>query len=123
MSRIITDRPWLAILQTNLYDPRWPSVVPLTGLAWVPFLVLAWRSTPKSLKYVAAYVLAVVFLSNIFFSWLAETRNLMPAVFVLAVVAARLIADDLARPGTPALQAPRVEAVDSDQLIYEQVPG
>ena len=84
ISKIITDRTWFAILATNLKDPHWPVFVPLTGLALVPFLFLAWRSTPKSLKYVAVYVLAVVFLSNLFFSWLAETRNLMPAVFVLA---------------------------------------
>ncbi|MFL6414197.1 MAG: hypothetical protein ACJ74Y_00785, partial [Bryobacteraceae bacterium] len=97
VSRIITDRTWVAILDTNLKDARWPAAVLLTGFALTPFLLVSWRTTPKSLKYAAVYVLIVVSLSNLFFSWLVETRNLMPAVFVLAVVAGRFVTGDVAQ--------------------------
>ena len=55
------------------------------------FLVLGWKETPASLKRMALYLTPVLLISNVFFGWLYETRNYMPAVFVLAVIAGRYI--------------------------------
>jgi hypothetical protein len=60
-------------------------------LAYVIFLVLAWKETPAALRHLALYLVPVLLISNLFFGWLQETRNYMPAVFVLAVIAARYV--------------------------------
>ncbi len=76
----------------NWQDPPWPALFLLTACAYLPFLALNWKRTPISLKRMYFYLLPVLFASSLFFSWLAETRNFMPVVFVLAVVAARCFA-------------------------------
>ncbi len=70
-------------------NPNWLRLFLLTGGAYFPFLVLDWKNTAASLKRLAFYLLTVLFVSSLLFSWLVETRNWMPMVFVLAVVAAR----------------------------------
>jgi hypothetical protein len=59
----------------------------LTACALLPFLVLGWKDTPLSLKRQILYLFPVLFFSGLFFSWLYETRNFMPLVFVMSVVA------------------------------------
>ena len=76
---------------TNLKDRRWPTLFLITACAYIPFLVLDWKETPASLKHMALYLLAVLFVSSLVFSWLVETRNFMSVVFVLAVVCARFL--------------------------------
>ena len=71
------------------FKSKWFGLVLLTGLAYVPFLIAFWSETPRSLRRLSVYLLLVLLVSNLVFSWLNEPRNLMPAVFVLAVVAAR----------------------------------
>jgi hypothetical protein len=73
----------------NWHDTKWHRLFLLTGGAYLPFLALGWKRTPPSLKRLVFYLLPVLFLSSLFFSWLSETRNWMPVVFVLAVIAAR----------------------------------
>jgi hypothetical protein len=58
---------------------------------YTAFLVPGWSETPRSLKYLFLYLTPVLVGSNLVISWLRETRNYMPAVFVLAVAAARYI--------------------------------
>lgn len=75
----------------NLRSPGWPvATLALLG-GYATFLVLGWRETPLALKRLALYLIPVLLISNLFFGWLHETRNYMPAVFVLAVIAARYI--------------------------------
>jgi hypothetical protein len=90
----------------NWHDSRWPLGLLLTVGAFIPFLVLSWRTTPRSLKYLALYLSPVLFLSGLFFSFLVEMRNFMPLVFVLAVITARylsgsLISNQTGLPGSP----------------------
>ncbi len=73
----------------NIRDVRWPVPFLLTAGAYLPFLVLSWKRTPASLRNLALFLLVVLFASSFFLSWLCESRNYMPAVFVLALVAAR----------------------------------
>lgn len=73
----------------NLHSP-WVLTSTIL-LAYIIFLVLGWNETPGSLKRLALYLIPVLLISNVFFGWLYETRNYMPAVFVLAVIAARYI--------------------------------
>jgi len=73
----------------NWRDIKWQRLILLTAGAYLPFLVLAWKRTPVSLKHLVFYLFPVLFLSSWFFSWLSEARNWMPIVFVLAVIAAR----------------------------------
>ena len=72
---------------TNLSDTRWPLAFLLTAGAYMPFLALRWKETPATLRWLVVYWLPVIFVSSAFFSWLAEARNFMPVVFVLAVIA------------------------------------
>jgi hypothetical protein len=75
----------------NWHDSRWPEGLLLTVGAFVPFLVLSWRDTPRSLKQLALFLFPVLFASSLYFSFLVEMRNFMPIVFVLAVIAARYL--------------------------------
>ena len=62
------------------------AVLGLTAGALMPFLALGWKKMHPSLKRLALYLLPVLFSCRAcFFSWLRETRNFMPLVFVLAV--------------------------------------
>jgi hypothetical protein len=71
----------------NLTSRDWPVIFLLTACALLPFLVLGWKDTPLSLKRQILYLFPVLFFSGLFFSWLYETRNFMPLVFVMSVVA------------------------------------
>ncbi|HLH03322.1 MAG TPA: hypothetical protein VKX25_11160 [Bryobacteraceae bacterium] len=75
----------------NWQGGRWQALFALTALALVPFLIVAWKTTPASLKRLALYLLPVLFVSSLFFGWLFEARNYMPLFFVLAVVAGRYL--------------------------------
>lgn len=81
----------------NLRSPQWPMAVAIL-LAYSIFLVIAWKQTPTMLKKLALYLIPVLLISNAFFGWLRETRNYMPAVFVLAVIAARYISQRIHAP-------------------------
>jgi hypothetical protein len=76
---------------TNLTDKHWPLVFVLTVLALSPTLIFNWNRTPWRLKGLILYLVPVLFLSSAAFSWLMESRNFMPVVFVLAVVAGRYL--------------------------------
>ncbi|HEY3740662.1 MAG TPA: hypothetical protein VGL53_12500 [Bryobacteraceae bacterium] len=76
-------------LRLNLFDPSWRAPFALTACALLPVLALAWKTTPLALKRQVLYLLPVLFISSLFFSWLKESRNFMPMVFALAVVAGR----------------------------------
>ena len=77
-------------IATNFFGPTW-ALAALILLAYVVFLALAWKETPAFLNRLALYLIPVLLVSNLFFGWLRETRNYMPAVFVLAVIAGRYI--------------------------------
>jgi hypothetical protein len=53
---------------------------------FVPFLVLAWKTTRPQLRNLACFLLVTLLLSNFLFSWPNETRNLIPAVIPLALI-------------------------------------
>lgn len=71
----------------NLGSGRWQGLLLLTVGSLVPFLVLGWKRTARSLKQQAIFLFPVLFISGTLFSWLFETRNFMPLVFVLAMAA------------------------------------
>ena len=66
---------------------QWHGAFLLTGGALLPFLVVGWKETAVSLKRLALFLLPVLFVSSLLFSYLREARNYMPLVFVLAVSA------------------------------------
>ena len=82
----------------NLVEWRWLFL--LTGGALLPFLLLGWKTTPRHLKQLTFYLLPVLLISSLFFSWLVEVRNFMPLVFVLSVVTGKFLAEKLAAPET-----------------------
>jgi hypothetical protein len=73
----------------NWRDSKWHGLFLVTAGAYIPFLILGWRNTPVILKQLVFYLLPVLFVSSLLFSWLSETRNFMPVVFVLAVISSR----------------------------------
>jgi hypothetical protein len=80
-----------AHILSNLSPHLWPPVFLLTAGAFLPFLALNWGRTQLSLKRQVAFLLPVLFVSSLVFSNLYETRNFMPLVFVLAVVAGQYL--------------------------------
>ena len=76
----------LSIVSVNLHDLHWREPFLLTFCALIPFFVLAWKRIPLELKRMALYLLPVLFVSSLLFSFLSETRNYMPAIFVLSVI-------------------------------------
>jgi hypothetical protein len=86
----------------NWRDPTWPQVFLLTACGGVFFLFLSWKRTPLSLKRMYFYLLPILFVSSVFFSWIRETRNYMPLVVILSVIAARFCTAPLTEPETAA---------------------
>ena len=77
---------------------RWiMQVVCVVGI-FLPFLALAWKTTAPRLRNLAAFMFTATLLSNFLFSWPNETRNLIPAVIPLALIAANYI---LEKPKAP----------------------
>lgn len=72
----------------NWRDIKWQALFLITAGAYIPFLVLGWKKTPATLKRMVIYLGVVIFAASLVFSWLSETRNWMPVLFVLAVIAA-----------------------------------
>jgi hypothetical protein len=87
------------MVSRNWFDPHWPSALLLTVGGFLPFLFFAWRDTPSSLKRLVLFLFPVLFTSGLFFSFLKETRNFMPLVFVLAVITGRYLAGSLTGQG------------------------
>jgi len=81
----------LAHIGDNWRDTKWQGLFLITAAAYLPFLALGWKDTPLLLKRLIFYLILVLFVSSLLFSWLSETRNYMPLVFVLAVVTARYL--------------------------------
>ncbi len=77
----------------NWQNGRWPPLIALTAGALLPLFALAWKQTAPALKHQALFLLPVLFVSSTFFSWLFESHNFMPAVFVLAVIAGRYLSE------------------------------
>ena len=75
-------------LGENWNRPGWVVLFLLTACVLLPLLALGWKETAVSLKRQVAYLLPVLFVSNLFFSWMSEVRNFMPLVFVTSVIAA-----------------------------------
>jgi hypothetical protein len=86
----------------------WHEPFLLTACALLPFMALGWTETPLSLKRQVFFLFPVLFISSLFFSWLCETRNFMPLVFVLSVIAAVYFS----RLSTDALKMERVSEID-----------
>ncbi len=86
-----------ADVRMNLHSGRWLPLLLLTVGSLIPFLLANWKDTPTGLKRQALFLFPVLLLSSIFFSWLFETRNFMPLVFVLAVAAGRYLSGILLR--------------------------
>ncbi len=81
----------LWFIKANIKDPFWMPHLILTGLAYLPFLILGWKGTPLMLKRMFFYLLPLLLVTSGLFSWLNEARNYMPLVFVLAVVSGRYL--------------------------------
>ena len=81
----------------NWHEPLWRHLFLLTAGALVPFAVLGWKKTPRTLKHLVLFLFPMIFVSSLFFSWLVETRNFMPLVFVMAVIAGDFLSRELGR--------------------------
>ncbi len=107
-------------VRENWQDLNWRIPFLLTVCALLPFLALDWKRTPPSLRRQALYLLPVLFISSLFFSWLREARNFMPLVFVLAVVAGRYLSrqstDTPEGASEDTLQRSETEIVAGDRL-------
>lgn len=73
---------------TNLRSGHWFALTFYAVGLFVPFLALAWRSTPQGLKQTIVYSFSMISASSLLYSWLSETRNLMPVAIPLAAATA-----------------------------------
>jgi len=90
-------------ISANISDYHiWVPRVLLTAGSLFPFLALGWNTTPRVLRQLTLFLAPTLFLSSFAFSWLSETRNFMPLVFILAVVAGRYFAGDCTSVGESA---------------------
>ena len=73
---------------SNSADYSWwaPALFYTVGI-FVPFVIAGWRKSPWPLRLLTLYLFPVLMISSLLFSWLWETRNLMPLVGVVAVLA------------------------------------
>ncbi len=76
---------------TNLSSHGWEKQIAFTVGIFLPFVALEWRWTHSYLKALILYLLPILLVSNLFFSWLQETRNLVPVAIPLAIVTAQLL--------------------------------
>lgn len=81
ISGVGTD--WMSI---NLANEHWQSQLAYTVGIFVPFVVLAWRQAPWSLKGPLLVLLPGLLVTNVLFSAMREARNLVPATLVMAVM-------------------------------------
>ncbi len=72
----------------NLQDSRWYGQVFLTLFLFLPFNILIWKKIPSSLKYLILFLIPILVLTNIIFSWLAEVRNFVPFLIPMCLVSA-----------------------------------
>jgi hypothetical protein len=72
----------------NLLDEeRWSRQLFFLIIAFLPFAAIGWKAAPRRLKELTLVLVPGLVVSNIFFSWFHEGRNLIPATVVLAILA------------------------------------
>lgn len=85
----------LSHVQDNLNLPNGLTSFATVVCAFLPFLYWGWKRPARSPKVMALFLLPVLFISSLFFSWLQEARNFMPLVFVLSVIAAQYLIETI----------------------------
>lgn len=86
-----TDPDWFF---TNLRNPLWESQVALSFCIFLPFLLLQWKSVNSYLRELILFLAPILLLTNLFFSNLTETRNLIPVVIPLLIVTAKFLREE-----------------------------
>ncbi len=70
------------------YSKLWVRQFIFTFGIFLPFLILGWKRCPRYLRDLSLFLMPVLTLSNLLFSWMMESRNLVPLTFVLVVITA-----------------------------------
>lgn len=85
----------LGHLLNNLRDYyHWGPQVLFSVGVFVPFVVLGWRRAPLSLRRLILYLVPVLLVSSLMFSWLREARNYVPLIVPMAIITARQFEDE-----------------------------
>jgi hypothetical protein len=69
----------------------WVAQVLFTIGIFVPFLILSWKTANRQLQKLTIFLLPILILSNIVFSWFHETRNLIPVAIPMAQLTAEYL--------------------------------
>jgi hypothetical protein len=69
----------------------WARPVFFTIGIMMPFVWVSWKSSPAPVKRLVLFLLPILVLTNIAFSWIEETRNYIPAIIPMALMAANLL--------------------------------
>lgn len=100
-------------IETNFsFAHIWAPLFLLTVGGLLPFLKLGEKDTPRPLKFQVLFLLPILFVSSLVFSWLHEARNWMPLVFVLAVITANYLvraSSDMGEPSGTDIDANELE--------------
>jgi hypothetical protein len=100
----------------NWRDSKWHGLFLLTGVAYLPFLFLGWKDTPVLLKQLTFYLIPVLFVSSLFFSWLQRNTQLHALS-----ICARSHRGSIS--GSAALREPRKERIRRCGVIVRAVPS
>lgn len=93
--------------------PLWvPQLVFSVGI-FLPFVVLGWRGAPSTPRRLTAFMLPVLLVSSVLFSWLHEARNYVPVMVPMAVITCGYLAGLWRGQGSATLD-PQRKAEDAD---------
>ena len=84
----------LTHVKNNLLDiSRWGRQMLFTVGIFIPFLFISWKGSQREIRNLTIFLFPFLLLSNVFFGWLCETRNLIPVVIILSLIAVNSIPD------------------------------
>ncbi len=94
----------------------WGRQVSYTIGIFLPFLVLAWRTTRRELKHLVMFLLPILLLSNTTFGWLYETRNLIPVAIPMAIISSDYLMNQYSNKKIKGIRQPSVGIIFSNTL-------
>lgn len=87
ISEVGLDHIWTNLNSVN----PWGRQLLFTIGIFLPFLALSFKNGVRSARNLVLYLLPCLLFSNLLFSWMFETRNLVPALIPMALITANYL--------------------------------
>jgi hypothetical protein len=79
------------IIANLSYYNLWLRQLAFTVGIFIPFVILGWKTAPQSPKRLTLLLFPVLLGTNVVFSMIHETRNLVPVAIPMALIAANYL--------------------------------